>query len=77
MCRMLGAAPSGYFDPLNRPLSNYAVQDSCILRPIYASLSASYAICGAPRSFLVPWEAGESGANTVPPARCANATCAR
>ncbi len=60
LCRVLGVAPSGYYDWLKRPLSNRVVEDARLLRLIRASLTASHGIYGAPRVFLDLREAGET-----------------
>jgi putative transposase len=60
MCRILGVAPSGYYDWLKQPLSNRAQEDARLLRLIRASFSASQGIYGAPRVFLDLREAGEA-----------------
>lgn len=60
MCRVLGVAPSGYYDWLKHPLSNRAIEDRRLLRLIRASFTASHGIYGAPRVFLDLREAGET-----------------
>ena len=60
MCRVLGVAPSGYYEWLIQPISNRAKEDARLLRLIQASFSASQRIYGAPRVFLDLREAGES-----------------
>ena len=60
MCRVLGVAPSGYYEWLKHPLSNRAVEDARLLRLIRASFTASHGIYGAPRVFLDLREAGET-----------------
>lgn len=60
MCRVLGVAPSGFYDWLKHPLSNRAVEDARLLRLIRASFTASHGIYGAPRVFLDLREAGET-----------------
>jgi putative transposase len=52
MCRMLGVAPSGYYEWLTHPISNRAQEDARLLRLIRASFTASQGIYGAPRIFL-------------------------
>jgi putative transposase len=60
MCRVLGVAPSGYYDWLLQPVSNRAQEDARLLRLIRASFTASHGIYGAPRVFLDLREAGET-----------------
>jgi len=60
MCRVLGVAPSGYYEWLKRPLSDRAIEDARLLRLIRASFTASHGIYGAPRVFLDLREAGET-----------------
>jgi putative transposase len=60
MCRVLGVAPSGYYEWLTHPISNRAQEDTRLLRLIRASFTASHAIYGAPRVFLDLREAGET-----------------
>src|SRR3982750_2396544 len=60
MCRVLGVAPSGYYDWLKQPISNHAQEDARLLRLIRASFIASHGIYGAPRVFLDLREAGET-----------------
>jgi len=60
LCRVLEVAPSGYYEWLQRPLSNRALEDARLLRLIRASLTASQGIYGAPRVFLDLREAGET-----------------
>jgi putative transposase len=60
MCRILGVAPSGYYEWLTQPLSNRAQEDARLLRLIRASFTASQGIYGAPRVFLDLREAGET-----------------
>jgi putative transposase len=52
MCRVLGVAPSGYYEWLRQPISNRAQEDARLLRLIRASFVASHGIYGAPRVFL-------------------------
>jgi putative transposase len=59
MCRVLGVAPSGYYEWLQQPISNRAQEDARLLRLIRASFTASHGIYGAPRVFLDLREAGE------------------
>src|SRR5512137_2953790 len=58
--RVLGVAPSGYYEWLKQPLSNRAQEDARLLRLIRASFTASQGIYGAPRVFLDLREAGET-----------------
>jgi putative transposase len=60
LCRVLEAAPSGYYAWLKQPLSNRAQEDARLLRLIRASFVASQGIYGAPRVFLDLREAGET-----------------
>jgi putative transposase len=60
MCRVLGVAPSGYYEWLAHPISNRAHEDARLLRLIHASFTASQGIYGAPRVFLDLREAGET-----------------
>jgi putative transposase len=60
MCRVLGVAPSGYYEWLQQPISNRAQEDTRLLRLIRASFIASQGIYGAPRVFLDLREAGET-----------------
>jgi putative transposase len=60
MCRVLGVAPSGYYDWLTHPISNQAQQDARLLRLIRASFTASQGIYGASRVLLDLREAGET-----------------
>ena len=60
MCRILEVAPSGYYEWLQRPQSNRAIEDGRLLRLIRASFTASQGVYGAPRVFLDLREAGES-----------------
>ena len=60
MCRVLGVAPSGYYEWLQQPISNRAQEDARLLRLIRASFIASQGIYGAPRVFLDLREAGET-----------------
>jgi putative transposase len=60
MCRVLGVAPSGYYEWLKQPLSNRAHEDARLLRLIRASFTASQGIYRAPRVFLDLREAGET-----------------
>jgi putative transposase len=60
LCRILGVAPSGYYEWLQQPLSAHAQEDARLLRLIQASYTASQGIYGAPRIFLDLREAGET-----------------
>lgn len=60
MCRVLGLAPSGYYEWLHEPISKRAEEDARLLRLIRASFTASQGIYGAPRVFLDLREAGET-----------------
>jgi putative transposase len=60
MCNVLGVAPSGYYEWLQHPLSNRAIEDARLLRLIRASFTASQGLYGAPRVFLDLREAGET-----------------
>jgi putative transposase len=60
MCRVLGVAPSGYYEWRLQPISNRAQEDARLLRLIRASFTASHGIYGAPRVFLDLREAGET-----------------
>ncbi|MDM8008178.1 MAG: IS3 family transposase [Phycisphaerae bacterium] len=60
MCRVLGVASSGYYEWLQRPISNRAQEDARLLRLIRASFVASQGVYGAPRVFLDLREAGET-----------------
>ena len=60
MCRILGVAPSGYYEWLTHPISNRAQEDARLLRLIRALFTASQGIYGAPRVFLDLREAGET-----------------
>src|SRR5713226_4749156 len=60
LCRVLGVAPSGYYEWLQQPISNRAKEDARLLRLIRASFVASQGIYGAPRVFLDLREAGET-----------------
>ena len=60
MCRLLDVAPSGYYEWLEKPVSDRALEDACLLTLIRASYRASHGIYGAPRVFLDLREAGET-----------------
>ena len=59
MCRVLGVAPSGYYEWLQQPISHRAQEDARLLRLIRASFLASHGIYGAPRVLFDLREAGE------------------
>jgi putative transposase len=54
MCKVLGVAPSGYYEWLKHPISNRAQEDARLLRLIRASFVASHGVYGAPRVDRVP-----------------------
>jgi putative transposase len=60
MCKLLEVAPAGYYEWLQKPISNRAQEDARLLRLIRASFTASHGIYGAPRVFLDLREAGET-----------------
>jgi len=60
MCRVLGVAPSGYYEWLQKPISDRAKEDARLARLIRASFVASQGVYGAPRVFLDLREAGET-----------------
>jgi putative transposase len=60
MCRVLGVAPSGYYEWLHQPPSKRAQEDARLLRLIRASFTASHGIYGIPRVVLDLREAGET-----------------
>ena len=60
MCRVLGVAPSGYYEWLRHPICDRAQEDARLLRLIRASFVASHGVYGAPRVFLDLREAGET-----------------
>lgn len=60
MCRTLDVAPSGYYEWLQKPISDRALKDARLLKLIRASYKASHGIYGAPRIFLDLREAGET-----------------
>jgi putative transposase len=60
MCGTLNAAPSGYYEWLQKPISDRAMEDARLLTLIRASRKASHGIYGAPRIFLDLREAGET-----------------
>lgn len=59
MCRVLGVAPSGYYEWLQQPISNRAPKTLAYFALIRASFIGSHGIYGAPRVFLDLREAGE------------------
>jgi len=60
MCRVLQVAPGGYYEWLQKPISNRGKEDARLLRLIRASFVASQGVYGAPRVFLDLREAGET-----------------
>lgn len=60
MCRVLGVASTRFYEWLQRPRSDRAIEDERLLRLIRASFTASQGIYGAPRVFLDFREAGET-----------------
>jgi putative transposase len=60
MCRILDVAQSGYYEWLQKPVSDRALEDARRLAPIRASYKASHGIYGARRDFLDLGEAGET-----------------
>lgn len=60
MCTVLDVAPSGYYEWLQKPISNRALEDARLLTLIRDSYKASHGIYGAPRIFLDLREAGET-----------------
>ena len=60
LCRILGVAPSGYYEWVKQPLSKRAEEDARLLRLIRVSFTASQGIYGAPRVFLDLREDGET-----------------
>jgi len=67
MCRILGVAPSGYYEWLTHPTSNRAQEDTRLLCLIRASFTASQGIHGAPRVFLTYGRPERPAARTVSP----------
>lgn len=59
MCRILGVSKSGYYDWLNRPISNWERENRRLLDLIRDSYEASGQIYGSPRIFFDLREAGE------------------
>ena len=60
MCRLLGAASSGYYDWRFRPLSDHAIEDQLLLPLVRASYAASSGVYGYRRVHLDLREMGES-----------------
>ena len=60
MYRILGVAPSGYYEWLKQPLSSRAQEDARLRRLIRAAFTASHGIYSAPRVFLDLRESGET-----------------
>ena len=50
MCRILGVAPSRYYEWLTHSVSNWAQEDARLLRLIRATFTASQGISTAPRA---------------------------
>ena len=67
MCRILGVAPSGYYEWLTHPISKRAREDARLLRLIRASFTASQGIYDAPRVFLDLREAEKRAASIASP----------
>jgi putative transposase len=66
LCRVLGVARSGFYEWLERPMSDRAVEDQRLLELIRASNVASGGVYGSPRVFLDLREIGEGcGKNGV------------
>ncbi len=66
MCRVLKVCRSGFYQWLNKPLSDRAIEDQRLLVLVRASYAASSGVYGAPRIFLDLREAGEScGRNRI------------
>lgn len=59
MCRVLKVSRSGYYEWIQRPLSDRAIEDRRLLTLIRASYTASDGVYGSPRVFLDLREAGE------------------
>ena len=59
MCRILGVSKSGYYDWLNRPVSNWERENQRLLKLIRDSYEASGRTYGSPRVFFDLREAGE------------------
>jgi putative transposase len=60
MCRVLQASSSGFYEWLQRPLSNHAIEDQRLLVLIRASYAASGGVYGALRVFADLREVGET-----------------
>ncbi|MFK7887468.1 MAG: IS3 family transposase [Gammaproteobacteria bacterium] len=60
MCRVFQIARAGYYQWLDKPLSDRAIEDQRLLTVIRASYDASGGVYGAPRVFLDLREAGET-----------------
>ena len=58
MCRVLGEAPSGYYDWLQQPISNRAQEDARLLRLIRASFVASQGATDLFSRMIVGWVTG-------------------
>lgn len=61
MCRVLGVAPSGYYEWVMHPFADRAKEDARLLRLIRASFTANQGIYGTPRALLGLREDGETG----------------
>jgi putative transposase len=60
MCRALRVHPSGYYQRIQKPLSDRAIEDQRLLTIIRSSYAASGGVYGASRVFLGLREIGES-----------------
>lgn len=60
MCRLLGVARAGFYQWLEKPISDHAIEDARLLQLIRASYAASGAVYGANRIFLDLREIGET-----------------
>jgi putative transposase len=60
MCRVLDVAPSGFYAWIQKPLSDWAIENQRLLSLIKTSYEASYGVYGAPRVFLDLRELGET-----------------
>lgn len=60
MCRVLGVSRAGFYQWLDKPLSDRAIEDQRLLGLIRASYAASHGVYGAPRVFLDLREVGET-----------------
>jgi putative transposase len=58
--RLLDVAPSGHYKWLHKPVSDRALENTRLLRPIRSSYKASRGIYGAPRICLDLRDAGET-----------------